>query len=104
MVVFKFTQILLALRTCLVQIIKSVWSECVNLCKQVIDKPYSGYGCFQEMDGKVSDASSESSTGRVEVISLGPSEMEIDFIGYDISLVNAYRRIILAEVSSCAAL
>lgn len=55
------------------------------------------------MDGKSSEATSDSSTGSVEVISMDPSEMEIDFIGYDISLVNAYRRIILAEVSSCVA-
>lgn len=56
----------------------------------------------EEMDGKSSEATSDSSTGSVEVISMDPSEMEIDFIGYDISLVNAYRRIILAEVATMA--
>lgn len=59
---------------------------------------------FQEMDCKRSEATSDSSAGSVEVISMNPSEMEIDFIGYDISLVNAYRRIILAEVSLCEAI
>lgn len=57
---------------------------------------------FQELDSKDTEAAtSVASTGRVEIINMDPTEMELDFIGYDISLVNAYRRIILAEVSLC---
>lgn len=36
--------------------------------------------------------------GKLEIISMTPAEMELDFIGFHISLINAYRRIILAEV------
>lgn len=39
---------------------------------------------------------------KVEIIRMDPFEMEIDFIGFNISLVNAYRRIILAEVPTMA--
>ena len=40
-----------------------------------------------------------SPSGRIEIISMDPLEMELDFVGYDISIINAYRRITLAEVS-----
>lgn len=57
---------------------------------------------FQELDGKDAEAvTSVSPTGRIEIINMDHLEMEMDFIGYDISLINAYRRIILAEVSLC---
>lgn len=57
----------------------------------------------RELDSKDTEAAtSVASTGRVEIINMDPTEMELDFIGYDISLVNAYRRIILAEVATMA--
>lgn len=40
--------------------------------------------------------------GKVEIIKMNSLEMEIDFIGFHISLVNAIRRIILAEVPTMA--
>ncbi|XP_071516429.1 DNA-directed RNA polymerases I and III subunit RPAC1 isoform X2 [Panulirus ornatus] len=39
---------------------------------------------------------------KVEIISMDRLELEIDFIGFHISLVNAYRRIVLAEVATMA--
>uniref|UniRef100_A0A0P4WSQ0 DNA-directed RNA polymerases I and III subunit RPAC1 n=1 Tax=Scylla olivacea TaxID=85551 RepID=A0A0P4WSQ0_SCYOL len=59
-----------------------------------------------EMDAKnVKDPESSANalaSGRIEIISMDPLEMELDFIGYDISIINAYRRIILAEVATMA--
>lgn len=36
--------------------------------------------------------------GVIQVMSMDDTDMELDFIGFHISLINAYRRIILAEV------
>lgn len=36
---------------------------------------------------------------KIEIINMDDRDLEIDFIGFHISLVNAYRRIVLAEVS-----
>ncbi|XP_042218266.1 DNA-directed RNA polymerases I and III subunit RPAC1-like [Homarus americanus] len=40
--------------------------------------------------------------GQVEIIKMDPQELEIDFVGFHLSLINAYRRIILAEVATIA--
>ncbi|KAK4290924.1 hypothetical protein Pmani_034083 [Petrolisthes manimaculis] len=40
--------------------------------------------------------------GIIKLISMDDIDMELDFIGFNISLVNAYRRIILAEVATMA--
>ncbi|KAG0709490.1 DNA-directed RNA polymerases I and III subunit RPAC1 [Chionoecetes opilio] len=55
-----------------------------------------------ELDAKDSEDTETSPPSRIEIISMDPLEMEMDFIGYDISLINAYRRIILAEVATMA--
>lgn len=61
---------------------------------------------MHEMDAKkAKDPESSANTapsGRIEIISMDPLEMELDFIGYDISIINAYRRITLAEVATMA--
>ncbi|XP_045136255.1 DNA-directed RNA polymerases I and III subunit RPAC1-like isoform X2 [Portunus trituberculatus] len=59
-----------------------------------------------EMDAKnvkePESSASASPSGRIEIISMDPLEMELDFIGYDIAIINAYRRITLAEVATMA--
>ncbi|MPC08255.1 DNA-directed RNA polymerases I and III subunit RPAC1 [Portunus trituberculatus] len=59
-----------------------------------------------EMDAKnvkePESSVSASPSGRIEIISMDPLEMELDFIGYDIAIINAYRRITLAEVATMA--
>ncbi|ROT71154.1 DNA-directed RNA polymerases I and III subunit RPAC1 [Penaeus vannamei] len=39
---------------------------------------------------------------KIEIINMDDRDLEIDFIGFHISLVNAYRRIVLAEVATMA--
>ncbi|KAK7051145.1 DNA-directed RNA polymerases I and III subunit RPAC1 [Halocaridina rubra] len=50
---------------------------------------------------KKGDESGSSGTS-VKIIHMDPVNMEIDFIGFPISLINAYRRIVLAEVATMA--
>lgn len=61
---------------------------------------------MHEMDVKKAkdpeSSANASPSGRIEIISMDPLEMELDFIGYDISIINAYRRITLAEVATMA--
>lgn len=61
---------------------------------------------MHEMDAKKAkepeSSANASPSGRIEIISMDPLEMELDFIGYDISIINAYRRITLAEVATMA--
>ncbi|KAK3865786.1 hypothetical protein Pcinc_028628 [Petrolisthes cinctipes] len=40
--------------------------------------------------------------GIIKLMSMDDTDMELDFIGFHISIVNAYRRIILAEVATMA--
>jgi len=40
--------------------------------------------------------------GSINIVKMDSNDLEIDFIGLDISVINAYRRIILAEVATMA--
>lgn len=53
----------------------------------------------KEEQKKIKKRNAQETKGKVKLIKMDAQEMEIDFIGFHTSLLNAYRRIILAEVS-----
>lgn len=52
--------------------------------------------------GKKAKKADDQQSSVIKIISMDPINLELDFIGFPISLINAYRRIILAEVATMA--